>query len=128
MVTEVNLRELAVGNKGLLPVFKDNESSKTKSNVKQEEKTRKDSNSKIFYTTLVEIRDRIEPVLRSSSSKEDSLKKEKDEKDKKYDEAKSRWEKERDSKEAAIKKENDIKEADVDMKAEKTDDGSKKDN
>nr|CAH7723590.1 unnamed protein product [Callosobruchus chinensis] len=207
MVTEVNLRELAVGNKGLLPVFKDNESSKTKSNVKQEEKDEEgrfvmfngslvdvgkllaqlersekarldtesrmvdlksdnqklqdkynkssstikhlnselkeykdkvrntedtlskiSSNSKIFYTTLVEIRDRIEPVLRSSSSKEDSLKKEKDEKDKKYDEAKSRWEKERDSKEAAIKKENDIKETDVDMKAEKTDDGSKKDN
>ncbi|VEN50444.1 unnamed protein product [Callosobruchus maculatus] len=208
MVTEVNLRELAVGNKGLLPVFKDNESIKEKSNVAQEqnddqegrfvmfngslvdvgklmaqlersEKARLDtesrmvdlkndnqklqdkyskssstikhlnselkeykdkvrntedtlskisSNSKIFYTTLVEIRDKIEPVLRSSSSKEDSLKKEKDEKDKKHDEAKSRWEKEkeRNSKEAVVKKENDIKETDVEMKAEKADDGSQK--
>nr|CAI5835221.1 unnamed protein product [Callosobruchus analis] len=209
-VTEVNLRELAWGNKGLLPVFKDNESIRNRSNVEQDEndqdegrfvmfngslvdvgklmaqlerseKARLDtesrmvdlkndnqklqdkynkssstikhlnselkeykdkvrntedtlskisSNSKIFYTTLVEIRDKIEPVLRSSSSKEESLKKEKDEKDKKHEEAKSRWEKEkeRDSKEAAIKKENDVRETDVEMKAEKADNGSKKDN
>lgn len=52
--------------------------------------------SKLFQTTLTEIRDKIDPVLKSTSiNKEESMKKEKDgDRDKKEkDEGKSRWEK-----------------------------------
>lgn len=51
--------------------------------------------SKLFQTTLSEIRDKIDPVLKSISIKEETMKKEKDpDRDRKEkDEGKSRWEK-----------------------------------
>ncbi|KAL3278362.1 hypothetical protein HHI36_013691 [Cryptolaemus montrouzieri] len=51
--------------------------------------------SKLFQTTLTEIRDKIDPVLKSTSiNKEETIKKEKDDREKKEkDEGKSRWEK-----------------------------------
>lgn len=50
----------------------------------------------MFQSTLIDIRDKIDPVLKSTSHKEEPLcqKKEKEEKDKKHEENKSRWEKE----------------------------------
>ncbi|KAJ8931979.1 hypothetical protein NQ314_015063 [Rhamnusium bicolor] len=54
--------------------------------------------SKLFQTTLIDIRDKIDPVLKSTSHKEETtfVKKDKDDKDKdkKHEENKSRWEKE----------------------------------
>lgn len=76
--------------------------------------------SKLFQMTLVDIRDKIDPVLKSTTHKED-VKKEKDDKDKKHEESKSRWEKE---KEKEKEKEREVKKADMDV--EMVD--SKKDN
>lgn len=53
--------------------------------------------SKLFQTTLTDIRDKIDPVLKSTQSlKEEncSTRKDSDSKEKKHDETKSRWEKE----------------------------------
>lgn len=51
------------------------------------------SHSKLYHQALIDIKDTIEPVLRSTSHKED--KKDRDDRDKKQDDAKSRWEKDR---------------------------------
>ena len=49
----------------------------------------------MYQTTLAEIREKIDPVLRSTStSKEEPLVKKEIDKDKKHDESKTRWEKE----------------------------------
>lgn len=52
--------------------------------------------SKLFQTTLTDIRDKIDPVLKSTQSmKEENSSSRKDsEKEKKHDESKTRWEKE----------------------------------
>ncbi|EEZ98940.2 cell division cycle and apoptosis regulator protein 1 [Tribolium castaneum] len=52
--------------------------------------------SKLYQTTLLDIRDKIDPVLKSTSnsSKEEVAVKKDCEKDKKHDESKTRWEKE----------------------------------
>ncbi|XP_023018304.1 cell division cycle and apoptosis regulator protein 1 [Leptinotarsa decemlineata] len=61
------------------------------------------AHSKLFQQTLVDIRDKIDPVLKSTAHKEDSKKekeekeKEKDRDNKKYDDGKSRWEKDKDN-------------------------------
>ncbi|CAH1186773.1 unnamed protein product [Phyllotreta striolata] len=54
------------------------------------------AHSKLFQQTLVDIKEKIEPVLKSTSYKEE-LKKERDDKerDKKPDDSKSRWEKDK---------------------------------
>ncbi|KAG5877922.1 hypothetical protein JTB14_020960 [Gonioctena quinquepunctata] len=60
------------------------------------------AHSKLFQQTLVDIRDKIDPVLKSTSHKDESSssKKEKDDKDKdkKHDDGRSRWEKDKDNK------------------------------
>ncbi|GJQ87233.1 hypothetical protein Trydic_g8462 [Trypoxylus dichotomus] len=61
------------------------------------------SHMKLFQHTLVDIRDKIDPVLKTVMMKEESFKKEPQEKERKYDETKTRWEK--DSKEVAAKEE-----------------------
>lgn len=44
---------------------------------------------------MIDIRDKIDPVLKSTSHKEEVKKeKDRDDKDRKYDDSKSRWEKE----------------------------------
>lgn len=60
------------------------------------------TNLRLFQVTLTEIRDKVDPVLKSVHCKEESLKKEQD-KEHKHDESKSRWE--RDSKENVTVKE-----------------------
>lgn len=54
------------------------------------------AHSKLFQQTLIDIKDKIEPVLKSTSYK-DEVKKEREEKDrdKKQDDGKSRWEKDK---------------------------------
>lgn len=52
--------------------------------------------SKLYQTTLVEIRDKIDPILRTNPIKEEmvnSLRKDEKECIKKHEESKSRWEK-----------------------------------
>lgn len=49
---------------------------------------------KLFQNTLVDIRDKIDPVLKTVMMKEEASKKEPQEKEKKHDESKTRWEKE----------------------------------
>ncbi|XP_056647234.1 cell division cycle and apoptosis regulator protein 1-like [Diorhabda sublineata] len=51
------------------------------------------SHSKLYHQALIDIKDTIEPVLRSTSHKED--KKDRDDRDKKQEGDKSRWEKDR---------------------------------
>lgn len=50
--------------------------------------------SRLFQTTLVEIRDKIDPILKSTCSKEEPVKKEKEmsEKERRHEETKTRWE------------------------------------
>ncbi|KAI4460282.1 cell division cycle and apoptosis regulator protein [Holotrichia oblita] len=65
--------------------------------------TRLTSHLKLFQHTLVDIRDKIDPVLKTATMKEDLLKKEPQEKERKHDETKTRWEKE--SKDVVVKEE-----------------------
>ncbi|XP_019756359.1 cell division cycle and apoptosis regulator protein 1 [Dendroctonus ponderosae] len=88
---------------------------------------RSNAHSKLFQTTLMDIRDKIEPVLKTASHKDDRKDRERDnDKKKDRDDGKSRWEKDgsrkdgydKDKKEHGVKKE--VK--DQDIKKEKKED------
>ncbi|CAG9769282.1 unnamed protein product [Ceutorhynchus assimilis] len=70
---------------------------------------RSNAHTKLFQTALLDIRDRIEPVLKSASHKEEKKERDRDDKKKDRDDGKSRWEKERDSRKDDIKKDHEIK-------------------
>ena len=53
---------------------------------------------KLFQNTLTDVRDKIDPVLKTAQIKEESVKKDAQERERKPDEGKSRWE--RDPKDA----------------------------
>ncbi|RZC40237.1 cell division cycle and apoptosis regulator protein 1-like, partial [Asbolus verrucosus] len=68
--------------------------------------------SKLYQTTLVEIREKIDPVLKSTSNNKEeqvACKKENDNKDKKHEESKTRWEKEVKQEEVMEVEQNEIK-------------------
>ncbi|XP_050306432.1 cell division cycle and apoptosis regulator protein 1-like [Anthonomus grandis grandis] len=89
---------------------------------------RSNAHSKLFQTTLMDIRDKIEPVLKTASHKEDKKDRDRDgDKKKERDDGKSRWEKERDSsrkedkdKKEEVKKEPKDKDVKTDVKKEET--------
>ncbi|KAK9721231.1 LAIKA domain [Popillia japonica] len=80
-----------------------NLSSELKENKERLKTTEDHLHLKLFQHTLVDIRDKIDPVLKTATMKEDLLKKEPQEKERKHDETKTRWEKE--SKEVTVKEE-----------------------
>lgn len=95
------------------------------------------AHSKLFQTTLMDIRDKIEPVLKTASHKDEKKDDRKDrdrdgDKKKDRDDAKSRWEKEKDRESSRketsdrredVKKEHDLKKdsKEKDVKKEKKD-------
>ncbi|XP_076250699.1 cell division cycle and apoptosis regulator protein 1-like [Rhynchophorus ferrugineus] len=87
--------------------------------------SRANAHAKLFHTTLIDIRDKMDPVLKIASHKEKDERKDRDRDGdkKKQEDSKSRWEKDRDSirrdNDKEIKKEHEKKEIkDKDIKEE----------
>ncbi|XP_022919300.2 cell division cycle and apoptosis regulator protein 1-like [Onthophagus taurus] len=68
--------------------------TKDKLRINEETLSRLSTNLKLFQHTLTDIRDKIDPVLKTVLVKEETRSKESLEKERKHDESKSRWEKE----------------------------------
>lgn len=74
---------------------------------------RANAHAKLFQTTLIDIRDKIEPVLKTASHKEERKDKDRDSDKKKHDDGKSKWERDRDTvkrdTDKEVKKDQEIK-------------------
>ncbi|XP_025837375.1 cell division cycle and apoptosis regulator protein 1 [Agrilus planipennis] len=83
--------------------------------------------SKLFQATLLDIRDKIDPVLKSASHIKDEIKRERDgDRERKHEESKSRWERNPKEKGKDVKEKEAVVKEDKDKEKEK-DKGDEKD-